>query len=53
MNDVYPRAIRLAATGRVDVTTLVTDRLDLGSTHRAFCIAAGRSGLKVIIEPSA
>ena len=53
MNDVYPRAIRLAATGHVDVTTLVTDRLDLGSTQRAFCIAAERSGLKVIIEPAA
>jgi L-iditol 2-dehydrogenase len=53
MNDVYPRAIRLAATGRVDVTTLVTDRLDLGGTQRAFGIAAERSGLKVIIEPAA
>jgi L-iditol 2-dehydrogenase len=53
MNDVYPRAVSLAATGRVDVTTLVTHRLDLGSAQDAFSIAAERSGLKVIIEPGA
>jgi L-iditol 2-dehydrogenase len=53
MNEVYPRAISLAATGRVDVTTLVTHRLDLGSAPKAFGIAAERSGLKVIIEPAA
>jgi len=53
MNDVYPRAISLAATGRADVTTLVTHRLGLRSTQKAFGIAAERSGLKVIIEPAA
>ena len=53
MNDVYPRAISLVAAGRVDVSTLVTHRLDLGSAPKAFGIAAERSGLKVIIEPAA
>jgi L-iditol 2-dehydrogenase len=53
MNDVYPRAISLAVTGRVDVTSLVTHRLDLRSAPKAFGIAAERSGLKVIIEPAA
>jgi len=53
MNDVYPRAISLVAAGRVDVSTLVTHRLDLDSAPEAFGIAAGRTGLKVIIEPQA
>jgi L-iditol 2-dehydrogenase len=52
MNDVYPRAISLVAAGRVDVATLVTHRLDLGSAPKAFGIAAERSGLKVIVEPA-
>jgi L-iditol 2-dehydrogenase len=53
MNDVYPRAISLVAAGRVDVSTLVTHRLGLGSAQKAFGIAAERSGLKVIVEPAA
>jgi L-iditol 2-dehydrogenase len=53
MNDVYPRAISLVAAGRIDVSTLVTHRLDLDSAQQAFGIAAGRTGLKVIIEPAA
>jgi L-iditol 2-dehydrogenase len=51
MNDVYPRAIGLALAGRVDTAALVTDRFDLGSAPDAFARAAGRTGLKVIIEP--
>ena len=51
MNDVYPRAIGLVATGRVDTATLVTDRFDLGSAPDAFALATRRTGLKVIIEP--
>jgi L-iditol 2-dehydrogenase len=53
MNEVYPRAIRLAATGRVGLTTLVSHRLGLASAGTAFSIAAKREGLKVIIEPAA
>jgi len=53
VSDVYPRAISLAAAGRVDLATLVTHRLALGSAQKAFGIAAERSGLKVIIEPAA
>jgi L-iditol 2-dehydrogenase len=53
MNDVYPRAIDLVAAGRVDAATLVTHRFELASAAKAFGIAAERSGLKVIIEPSA
>jgi L-iditol 2-dehydrogenase len=51
MNDVYPRAISLAARGVVDLESLVTQRVALSETADAFTSAADRSGLKVIIEP--
>jgi L-iditol 2-dehydrogenase len=52
MNEVYPRAIGLAAAKRVDLTTLVTGRYPLAEAAAAFGSAAARAGLKVIIEPS-
>src|SRR6185437_12002573 len=51
MNDVYPRAISLASRGVVDLESLVSRRAPLGDAAGAFASAAGRSGLKVIIEP--
>jgi L-iditol 2-dehydrogenase len=51
MNDVYPRAISLASRGVVDLESLVSRRAALGEVADAFTAAAGRSGLKVIIEP--
>lgn len=51
MGDVYPRAIAAVARGRVDVSSLVTDRFPLEHAVDAFRHAAGRSGLKTIIEP--
>jgi L-iditol 2-dehydrogenase len=51
MNEVYPRAISLAAEQRVDLTQLVTHRFPLGEAPDAFAAAAQRIGLKVIIEP--
>jgi len=51
MNEVYPRAISLAARGSVDLETLVTMRAGLGEVREAFADAARRQGLKVIIEP--
>jgi L-iditol 2-dehydrogenase len=51
MNDVYPRAISLAARGVVDLESLVSRRVALGEAADAFTSAVGRSGLKVIIEP--
>jgi L-iditol 2-dehydrogenase len=53
MNNVYGRAIALAAAGSFSLAPLVTDRFGLGSAGQAFGIAAKRSGLKVIIEPAA
>jgi L-iditol 2-dehydrogenase len=51
MNEVYPRAINLAAEQRVDLTRLVTHRFPLEKAPEAFAVAAQRIGLKVIIEP--
>ena len=51
MNEVYPRAINLAAEKRVDLTHLVTHRFPLERASDAFAAAAQRIGLKVIIEP--
>jgi L-iditol 2-dehydrogenase len=51
MNQVYPRAIGLAARGVVDLGSLVSTRAGLGSAAEAFGEAARRTGLKVVIEP--
>jgi L-iditol 2-dehydrogenase len=51
MNEVYPRAISLAAAKRVDLPTLVTARYPLADAPAAFTAAAARTGLKVVIEP--
>jgi L-iditol 2-dehydrogenase len=51
MNEVYPRAISLAARGVVDPGSVVTSRVGLGEVQAAFADAARRTGLKVVIEP--
>jgi L-iditol 2-dehydrogenase len=51
MNDVYPRAIGLAARGVVDLGSVVTNRAGLSEVQAAFGDGARRTGLKVIIEP--
>jgi L-iditol 2-dehydrogenase len=53
MNNVYSRAIALAATGSFSLAPLVTDRFGLASAGPAFGIAAKRKGLKVVVEPAA
>jgi L-iditol 2-dehydrogenase len=52
MNETYPRAIRLVQQGRVDVTSLVTERYPIDATPEAFAAAVSRRGLKVVVEPS-
>jgi L-iditol 2-dehydrogenase len=52
-DDVYERGARLAETGRVDLTSLVTARFPLDQADEAFRVAASRRGLKVVIQPSA
>jgi L-iditol 2-dehydrogenase len=51
MNEVYPRAISLAARGVLDLDSLVTRRAGLDEVPDAFKQAASRDGLKVVIEP--
>jgi L-iditol 2-dehydrogenase len=53
MKHVYPRAIDLAARGRLDLGWLVTHRFPLEGAAEAFEIAERREGLKVIFEPPA
>ncbi|HSB37518.1 MAG TPA: zinc-binding dehydrogenase [Gaiellaceae bacterium] len=51
MKHVYPRAIALVASGRVDLRRVVSHRFALADTTQAFELAASRRGLKVIVEP--
>ena len=53
MNDAYPRAIALAASGRVDLASLVTRTVPLAEVADAFATAARREGLKVVVRPAA
>lgn len=52
MGHVYPRAVRLVASGRVDVGRVVTHRYALGDIGSAFENAVRRVGLKVIVDVS-
>jgi L-iditol 2-dehydrogenase len=51
MNEVYPRAIGLAAGGVVDLGSVVTSRFGLGEVREAFADGAKRTGLKAVVEP--
>jgi L-iditol 2-dehydrogenase len=51
MNDVYPRAIGLAARGAVALDPLVSRRADLSAVVGAFVAAQRRTGLKVLVNP--
>jgi L-iditol 2-dehydrogenase len=51
MNEAYPRAIRLAQQGLIDVSSLVSHRYPIDSAAEAFAVAADRTSLKVVVEP--
>jgi L-iditol 2-dehydrogenase len=53
MKEVYPRAIALVATGRVDVRPLVSHTFRLEDAAQAFEVANARQGLKVVVTPHA
>lgn len=52
MKHTYPRAIQLAASGKIDLRSIVTHRFPLAQFQQAFAVAQKREGLKVIIEPA-
>jgi L-iditol 2-dehydrogenase len=52
MKEVYPRAIDLVTSGRVDVRQVVSHHFGLTEVAKAFDTAVAREGLKVIVEPS-
>jgi L-iditol 2-dehydrogenase len=51
MKEVYPRAVSLVESGRVDVRSLVSHRFSLDDAARAFEVALAREGLKVVVTP--
>ena len=51
MKEVYPRAMDLAGSGRVDVRSVVSASFPLSDVGKAFEAAACRSGLKVVVAP--
>jgi L-iditol 2-dehydrogenase len=52
MKELYPRAVRLAEAGAVDLQSLVTHRFALERVGEAFETAAAREGLKVMVTPA-
>lgn len=53
MKEMYPRSIALVDRGLVDVRSLVSHTFPLDRTGEAFQVADQRTGLKVIVNPSA
>ena len=51
MKLTYPRAIRLAESGRIDVRSLVTHQFPLERAEEALLAASRREGVKIIINP--
>ena len=47
------RAVDLVATGKIDVTPVISHRFPLGAVDQAFAVLADRSGLKVVVRPGA
>jgi L-iditol 2-dehydrogenase len=50
MRHVYPRAIKLVETGKVDVRSVITHCFPLEKSAEAFAAAGKREGLKIIIN---
>ncbi|WP_298461098.1 zinc-binding dehydrogenase [uncultured Cellulomonas sp.] len=53
MQEMYPRTIRLVDRGLVDVRSVVTHTFALDDVAEAFATADARTGLKVVVSPSA
>jgi len=53
MKGMEPRATRLAADGRVDVSSIISHTFPLARVDEAFRVASDRVGLKIIVSPNA
>lgn len=53
MKEMYPRAINLAASGQINLDSVVSSVFPLAQADEAFTRACARSELKVIIDPGA
>jgi L-iditol 2-dehydrogenase len=51
MGEVYPRAIELATSGRLDLPSMVTAAFPLSDATQAISTAVARAGLKVVVHP--
>ncbi len=51
MKDVYPRTISLAASGRVDLSRLISAPFALADAANAFAAAVNRAGNKTVVHP--
>jgi L-iditol 2-dehydrogenase len=51
MKEVYPRAVALVRSGRVDVRSVVSGGFGLDEVDKAFRVAVARTGLKILITP--
>ena len=52
MKAMYPRTIRMAAEGLVDVSSIVSDTFPLTRADEAFRAASRRDRLKIIVSPN-
>ena len=50
MREVYPRAVELTVSGRVDLNAVISDRVPLAEAAKAVEMAAQRLGHKVVIS---
>jgi L-iditol 2-dehydrogenase len=50
MKHTYPRCIRLALSGQVDMKSMITHHFPLAEVEKAYSVAANCSGIKVIID---
>lgn len=52
MKDVYPRATSLVTSGRIELTQLISQKLELSDIADALTDAANRTGNKTVVHPS-
>ncbi len=50
MKDAYPRAISVVERGVIELDWLITPTFALADIEEAFRVAAGRDGLKTVVQ---